>query len=229
MNEHIVVVTGAAPLPPDISKLIPASAIVLGVDGGLDHALAAGLRPSGLIGDLDSVSADGLAWAREHATISEHSPDKDLTDTELALSFAADMRPERITLVGGGNRLDHTLAAIGALSAPALTGVPIVDGWWDGQHLDVVHGPGRRRLHLEVGSTMSVLALGAPGEKVGLTGVRWPLDQAQVPSVSGLGVSNEVVDPDGVVDVTISSGVLTILDRPRRDVPAPSLTNGTPT
>jgi thiamine pyrophosphokinase len=53
MNEHIVIVTGASPLPEHVVAWIPSSAIVLGVDGGLDVALAAGLRPSGLFGDLD--------------------------------------------------------------------------------------------------------------------------------------------------------------------------------
>ena len=27
--------------------------------------------------------------------------------------------------------------------APVLTSVPRIDAWWDGQHVDVVHGPGR--------------------------------------------------------------------------------------
>ncbi len=50
MNEHIVIVTGAAFLPEHVVSAIPPSAIVLGVDGGLDIALRADLRPSGLIG-----------------------------------------------------------------------------------------------------------------------------------------------------------------------------------
>ena len=79
---------------------------------------AAGLTPAGLIGDLDSMSEEGLAWATQHATIERHPIDKDATDTELAVAFAAGMNPARVVLVaGGGDRLDHTLAAIGALGA----------------------------------------------------------------------------------------------------------------
>ncbi len=215
MNEHIVVVTGASPLPDHVVATIPPAAIVLGVDGGLDLALAAGLSPSGLIGDLDSVSEDGIAWAKQYATIARHPTDKNQTDTELALSFAADMQPARLTLIGGGDRLDHTIAAIGSLSARSLTGVPVLDGWWDGRHLDVLHGPARRTLDLEPGSTLSLLAIGPKCIGVTIAGVRWPLTDHRLEPVSGLGVSNEVTAPDGRVPISVSTGVITVFDTPR--------------
>ena len=224
MNEHIVIVSGAATLPEHVVERIPSSAIVLGVDGGLDLALAAGLHPSGLVGDLDSVSADGRAWAESNATVAQHPTDKDQTDTELALSFAADMQPERLTLIGGGDRLDHTIAAIGALGARHLTGVPTLDGWWNGHHLDVLHGPARRTLHLEPGSTLSLLAIAGSCRGVHLGGVEWPLDDHHLAPVVGLGVSNVVTDPVGDVTVSVSTGVLTIFDH----LPSDSPTGPTP-
>jgi hypothetical protein len=143
--EHIVIVTGSSRLADTAVASIPDEAIVIAVDGGLDHALAAGLHPSGLIGDLDSVSADGLAWAEQNATISRHPADKDDTDTELALRFVADMMPARLTMIGGGDRLDHTFAALGALGLAELTSIPVIDAWWGEQHVDVLHGPGQPR------------------------------------------------------------------------------------
>ena len=222
MNDHIVIVTGASPLPPHVVAAIPPSAIVLGVDAGLDLALAADLRPSGLIGDLDSVSAEGLEWAEANATIARHPRDKNQTDTELALAFAADMQPDRLTLVGGGDRLDHTIAAIGALAARLLTGITILEGWWDGQHLDVLHGPARRTLELEPDSTLSLLAIGPACRAVSIGGVRWPLDDHRLEPVIGLGVSNEVTDPDGRVPLSVSTGVLTVFDRPRLSLDSPN-------
>ena len=214
MDEHIVIITGSRPISPATLAVIPAEAIVLGVDGGLDVALAAGLEPSGLIGDLDSVSAAGLEWAEAHATIARHPVDKEQTDTELALLFAADMQPARLTMIGGGDRLDHSLAAIGALAMPSLTTVPILEAWWDGQHLDVIHGPSRRTLHLEPGSIVSLLALRERCDRVGITGVQWPLDGHRLAPMIGLGISNQVTDSNGVVDVTVSSGVLTVFNSP---------------
>src|SRR6185436_14197789 len=96
-------------------------AVIVGADGGLDHALEAGLTPTYLVGDLDSVSAAGLAWAAEHAEVVRHPVDKAATDTELAVAFAAALGPSRLVLAAGaGDRVDHAVAALGALGAPAL-------------------------------------------------------------------------------------------------------------
>ncbi len=217
MNESIVIITGSAPLAAPATTSIVDGSIVLAVDGGLDHALAAGLTPSGLIGDLDSVSEPGLLWAARNATIDRYPPDKDQTDTELALAFAAAMTPERLTLIGGGDRLDHTIAAIGALGAPSLTSIPVIDGWWGEQHLRIVHGPGSATLELEPHSTMSVLALHGTCRRVSIRGARWPLDDVELGPIVGLGMSNEAGD-DGEVEVTLSEGVLTVFDQPRTTV-----------
>lgn len=221
MNEHIVVVTGALPVPPHVIAVVPEAAIVLGVDSGFDHARAAGLKPNGLIGDLDSVSDEGRAWADAHATISQHPADKNETDTELAIAFAAAMTPERLTLIGGGDRLDHSLAAIGSLTARTITSIPRIDGWWGGQHLEVIHGPSRRTLTLAPASTLSLVVLGRPCDGVTITGVRWPLDDVRLEPVVGLGVSNEVTDAVGQVSISVSSGVLIVFDDPTPDEPPP--------
>jgi thiamine pyrophosphokinase len=219
VNEHIVIITGAAPISPEVVARIPPDALLIAVDGGLDHALAVGLEPTRVVGDLDSVTDDGLAWAARHASIERHPTDKDRTDTELALAVAAGLDPDRITLIGGGNRLDHTIAGIGALGALIVTSVPLLDAWWDGQHVTVVQGPGSATLHLAPGSTLSLLALHGPCTRVTLRNTRWELTEVDIDPVVGLGVSNEV--PEGAeavdVEVSLSSGTLTIFDVPAEE------------
>ena len=219
MNEHIVIITGAAPILPEVVARIPTDALLIAVDGGLDHALAVGLEPTRVVGDLDSVTDDGLAWAARHASIERHPTDKDSTDTELALAVAAGLDPDRITLIGGGNRLDHTIAGIGALGALTVTSVPLLDAWWDGQHVTVVQGPGSATLHLAPGSTLSLLALHGPCTRVTLRNTRWELTEVDIDPVVGLGVSNEVPEGAGPVDVevSLSSGTLTIFDVPAEE------------
>lgn len=224
MNEQVIIITGASPLDADLIERVrsesPEHTVWMAVDGGLDHALAIGLEPSYLVGDLDSVSDEGLAWAARHADISRHPTDKDQTDTELALALASTLDPERVTLIGGGDRLDHTIAGIGALGALRLTSIPILDGWWGAQHLRVVHGPGSAALRLVAGSTLSLLALHGPCLRVTLHGTRWTLDQFDLQPLVGMGVSNEVTldtdDDEGSVNVEVmlSGGVLTIFDEP---------------
>lgn len=220
ITEAVVVVTGAAPLRRAAVDALPTDAVVIACDGALDHALAAGIHPSILIGDLDSVSSDALDWAERHATIDRFDPDKDHTDTELALRRAADLNPNRLVLLsGGGDRLDHTLAAITALGHRCLTSIPTIDAWWGGQRLRILHGPGRTTLDLPIGSTLSLIALHGLCTGVTISGVRWPLDAADVAPGLGLGISNETTEP--TVALSISAGVLTVVipDPPELDPP----------
>jgi thiamine pyrophosphokinase len=209
VNETVVVITGAGAIAPAAAKRIPTSAVVIAADGALDHALAAGLVPAGVVGDMDSISAAGLDWAARHATVERHDPDKAHTDTELALSMAADLKPARLVLVGAGDRLDHLLAAIGALGQPHLTSIPVIDAWWDEQWIRVLHGPGATTLELAEGSTLSLLALHGPCTGVTITGVRWPLEHADLAPLVGVGVSNVTIDEQ--VTIRVSTGVLTIV------------------
>ena len=100
----VVVVTGASPLDRRAVAAVPADALIIAADGGLDHARAAGLDPDVLVGDLDSISALGLAWATEHVEVVRHPVDKAATDTELAIAHAATYEPSRILLVAGPGR-----------------------------------------------------------------------------------------------------------------------------
>ncbi|HWM20479.1 MAG TPA: thiamine diphosphokinase [Ilumatobacteraceae bacterium] len=221
MNDTVVIVTGAAPLDASAVAAIPSDAIVIAADGGLDHARAAGLTPAGLIGDLDSVSEEGLAWAEQHATIQRHPIDKDATDTELAVAFAARMNPSRIVMVAGdGDRLDHTLAAIGALGAPGLTSVPLIECWWGGQYLQVVHGPARVSIRTGTseaasstsGTRISLIAMHGLCTGVTLSGTRWPLERAELGPLVGHGLSNVAIEPD--VMLAISTGIVTVFVDP---------------
>lgn len=215
----VVVVTGAEPLDPAAVLTVPADAHVIAADSGLDHALAAGLEPHELVGDLDSVSAAGRAWAQEHCAVSPHPADKDATDTELALARAADLDPDRLVLIsGGGDRLDHTLAVLGALGSIDLTSVPVVEAVWGRQRLRVLHGPGRVRLPLAVGSTVSLLSLHGPATGVTVSGTRWELDDATLDPLAGRGVSNEVLTSP--VEIRLTAGILCIIADGWEVVPA---------
>lgn len=210
MTKTVVVITGAAPLTARAVAAIPPDATLVAADGGLDHALAAGLSPAYLVGDLDSVTAASLAWASEHTTVVRHPVDKAATDTELAIAHAASLGPEEILLVAGqGDRLDHAVAALGALGAPELAGVARLAAWWGDDELRIVHGPGSDTIDHPPGTTFSVLAMHGPCAGVTLTGARWPLTDHDLRPLVGLGVSNQVLDPP--VTVSVATGILTVV------------------
>ena len=161
MNERIVIITGASPLLPDVVARIPADGIVLAADGGLDHARAAGLEPTGLVGDLDSISRSRAGVGRRERARSTG------TRRQGRHRHRAGPGPRRgdgsrtITLIGGGDRLDHSLAAIGALGAAALTSIPT--SRHGGVPTTSTSCTARAAtLALVPGSTFSVLALHGP-------------------------------------------------------------------
>lgn len=205
-----VVVTGATALHPDAVAAVPRGARIIAADGALDQAVAAGVFPDVLVGDLDSISAMGRAWAAAHAAVVEHPTDKDLTDTELALAVAVDAHPQRImVLAGTGTRLDHTIAALGALGAELLDPVPHVDAWFGGDRIVVVRPGQPETIPVADGATFSVLALHGACDGVDVSGARWPLHAARLEPLSGLGVSNVAAEPD--VTVSVSTGRLTVI------------------
>jgi len=208
-SSTIVVVTGAAPLDRRAVAAVPRDALVIAADGGLDHARAAGLDPDVLVGDLDSISALGLAWATEHAEVVRHPIDKNATDTELAIAEAATRAPERILLIAGaGDRLDHAVAALGALGEPSLASVGSLEAWWGIDQLHVVHAPHAVELDLQAGTIFSVLAMHGPARGVSVSGARWPLVDHDVAPLVGLGVSNVA---ESAVTVSVRDGIITVL------------------
>ena len=208
---HTVVIIGGAPILAEALLGLPTGALYIAADSGLDHALAAGLRPTVLVGDLDSVGAAALAWAHEHnVEILEHSPDKDFTDTELAISVAVLRGATHLTVLsGGGDRLDHSLGALTALGHASLCNLTAIEARWADSLVRVLHGPAQADVRMAVGATFSVLALHGPADGVVVEGARWPLHDAHIDAGSSYGVSNVAVA--STIAVGVRSGVLTVI------------------
>lgn len=212
---QVVVVIGGGPLSGRAARAVRDDAFVIAADSGLDQAVAAGMRPSVLVGDLDSISAAGRMWAYAHeAEIDEYPADKDLTDTELALARALRV-PDvwQVLLVGGiedtgERRLDHQLATILALGHPALAAAHHVRAVIGTTELAMVHPGHHVVLELEERQLFSLLALHGPCTGVTVTGARWPLTDASLTGTEARGVSNEAGER---TDVSVATGVLTVV------------------
>jgi thiamine pyrophosphokinase len=204
-HELVVVVSGGKPPRPSAGGSFAPGVPVVAADRGLEHARALGLEVTTVVGDMDSVSPDALAWARARgARIDTYPEDKDATDLELALDAALELVPERIlVLTGDGGRLDHLLATALVLGSPRYAEVAI-DAEIGDSSAHVVRG--ERVLSGAPGKLVSLLPLHGPAEGVTTAGLRYPLVAETLGSGSTRGISNVFLADSA--SVRIERGVL---------------------
>jgi len=179
--------------------------LVICADGGAQYALALGLAPDVVIGDLDSLDGDLQARLEgEGCQVLVYPTRKDETDLELALRYAIDRGVDEILILGAlGGRFDQTLANILLLALPELEGIKtrIVAG---DQEIFLIRG--QALIKGRIGDTVSLLPIA--GEVTGITieGLEYPLQRGTLKFGSTLGVSNVLTAP--VARVQVERGLL---------------------
>ena len=205
-NGPAVVFAGGDPVPVEVRPLLPAGALVVAADSGLDLARALGVPVDLVVGDFDSADPAGLAAAADAGAVLERHPvDKDATDLELALEAVLRLGRSPVTIVGGAgwDRLDHLVANVLLVAAPRYA--PLRLRWWvKGAEVSPVHG--RLDLAGAPGDLITLLALGGPATGVTTTGLRWPLLGETLAPGSTRGVSNQLVA--ATATVAVATGVL---------------------
>jgi thiamine pyrophosphokinase len=123
----IIFANGELSDPSGVQDLLRPGDLIVAADGGTRHALAAGVSPHIVIGDLDSLPPDVQAQVESAgACIVHFSPNKNETDLELALLHAAQAGvTEIIILAALGGRLDQTIANLLLLTLPELRGIDV--------------------------------------------------------------------------------------------------------
>ena len=194
--------------------------LVVAADGGARLAGPLGVRIDRWVGDGDSLGADALANLEAAGVPIERArPDKDESDTELAVAVALREGADGVVIVGGlgGRRIDHALANIGLLAMPQLIGhdAVILDGRSRLSLLratDTSDTPAVRALPGAVGATISLLPLGPGVEGVTTHGLAYPLDDEPLPPGGARGLSNVRRDPDARVE--LRAGLLLVVETP---------------
>lgn len=187
--------------------------LVIGADGGAARALAWGLVPDVVIGDMDSLAdahrADLLARGCRFVI---HPRAKDETDLELALTYAIQEGAQEIIVLGAlGGRLDHTLANILLLAHPGLIGatVRILSGRMEAR---LIRGGEVSTLQGEPGDLVSLLPLGGEAHGVTTSGLAWPLSGETLRFGFTRGISNEMLG--NTADIRLESGYLMVVHSP---------------
>jgi thiamine pyrophosphokinase len=192
--KHCVIITnGDLPEAETARRHAQRADLLLAADGGAAHALALGLSPDVVIGDLDSLDPDQQTQLYAAGTrFIVHPAEKDETDLELALLHAATLGAKSIVVLGVlGGRLDQTLANILLLTLPALVDreVYLVDG---GQTAFIIRD--EAVISGKPGDTVSLIPLGNNARGVTTAGLKYALDNGALPFGPALGLSNEMTE-----------------------------------
>jgi thiamine pyrophosphokinase len=218
----IIIANGVRPTESAVRRWLRPGDRLICADGGARIALALGLQPNVVIGDLDSL--DELAQTQLKAMgvrFIVHPAAKDETDLELALRLAAQEEAAEIVVMGGfGGRLDQTIANVLLLTLPQLAGIPtcLVDGE---QKATVIRGEVIIQGH--PGDTLSLIPLGGDAEEVRTAGLLYPLRGETLRFGPARGVSNVFVD--STARVSLRRGILLAIHiaRPTPDDELPAM------
>lgn len=185
---------------------------IIAVDGGLEAARSLKLEPDIIVGDFDTAKPELVAYYRrkEHIIWEVHQPEKDDTDTELAIKRALACGCGRIVILGAtGGRLDHMLGNIHLLYPCLQKGVhaAIVDPqnrlyMIDGEY----HFPAKKMW----GKYISFLPLTQEVKGITLKGFKYPLTGRDIEIGTSLCISNELIEEEGVI--TFEDGVLIVVE-----------------
>lgn len=193
---------------------------VVAADGGARHAIDLGLRIDRWVGDGDSLGEAAIAeLVAAGVPVERSSPDKDQSDTELAIVTALDLGASSITVLGalGGPRADHAIANLTLLSNPALAGLDVRLVAADAR-VRLLGAPGpdgspsRVELDGRIDDIVSLLPVGGDAQGVSTTGLAYPLDDE--PLLDGLtrGLSNRRTAR--LSTITLRSGRLLVVETP---------------
>ena len=202
MGRTCLIITGAPQcyIPPAVRN----ADYVIACDQGYLHAVKAGIVPDLAIGDFDSYSgkiAAGIAVRR-------FDPVKDDMDTLLAMRAAIKKGFTDLVICGAlGGRIDHELANISLCGYAAEQDIRCT--LVDQNHQIFAFKNGTRRISRGKWTNLSVFAMDSVVKGVTLSGLRYPLVDAELTNTFPLGVSNEFTAEQAVVSVR--EGMLLII------------------
>lgn len=105
----LIIANGQSENKTFIKTLAKEADFILALDGGADRALKAGIMPSLVIGDLDSISTKAKNKIGQEKLLKVSRQDN--TDLEKGLDFARYLKVPNITIIcAQGGRLDFTLS-----------------------------------------------------------------------------------------------------------------------
>jgi thiamine pyrophosphokinase len=195
-----VTLVGAAPVAARrLAAALALASEVVAADGGADVVLPEGREFGAVIGDLDSVA--GEAALRARGVPVHRIVEQDSTDLEKCLRAVAAPLFLGVGFLGG--RIDHQLAALGALVANPDKTVVLI-----GARDIVFRCPELLSLDLPEGTRVSLFPMGETRGVVS-DGLRWPVTGLDFAPAGRIGTSNVALG--GPVRVGFDTGRMLVI------------------
>lgn len=208
----LIITNGDPPTTADANRWWQPGDLIIAADGGARHALSLGLTPHIVIGDMDSLDDQTREkLAKQGSRFIFHPSEKDETDLELALLYAAQQAFSEIIILGAmGGRLDQLLANILLLTLPQLAAlqVRLAD---NSQEAFVIHGGDQAAVEGQEGDTVSLIPLNGNAAGVYTQGLKWSLSGDTLLAGPARGISNVITSLP--VRVRLEKGSLLIVHR----------------
>ena len=184
---------------------------MIAVDKGMEFFYRNGMAPDYIVGDFDSANSEIVDFFRgKNIVIQEHKPEKDQTDTELAVDLALELHTDEIHILGGtGSRIDHLLGTIRVLGLALEQAVTcyLVDPY---NRIRLINGRTELKKDQQYGYYVSLLPFTTSVEGLTLQGFKYPLDHYTMTGFNALGVSNEIKEEQAVI--TMTGGVAVLIE-----------------
>lgn len=220
MVTHIWVITGGRVDSGWLKDTLPSCMkeeeknLVIAADKGLLYAKEADISVDRILGDFDSLPTGILDEYREKGIpIRTYPPEKDYTDTHLALMWALEEGADKVTILGGtGSRFDHSFANIGLLSYLLANGVEgeIIDSNNRIFMMDRSHtGIKILEKNTEKPEYISLIPYTERVTGITLSGFKYPLTDEILEIGISRGISNELLESTGTIK--IEEGILMVV------------------
>ncbi len=183
---------------------------IIASDKGLEILDKCNIKPNYIIGDFDSLNKNILKKYLNDKTIKiiELNPEKDYTDTHMALKLAIDIKSTKISIIGAiGSRIDHTLANINILKETLEKNIEcnILN---ENNKITLVNKDITIEKEEEY-KYISLLPLTTNATGVTLQGFKYPLFNATLQIGESIGVSNEQIEDKSTIKV--KDGILILI------------------
>ncbi len=204
----IIVTGGNKPSKKLLNSYIKSGDLIIGADKGSEYLYDYEIMPNIILGDFDSISEEKLKKIEEkQVEIIKFPPEKDYTDTEIAIMGAIKRGADTIYLFGGlGTRADHSLGNIGLLLTTKNKGARllIVD-----DHNKMYLADKNMSLNGSQGEIISFHALSDVVKGFEIRGAKYNLNSYDMHLLDPRAVCNEFIDTP--INIKYESGELLII------------------